>query len=125
MKTANVEEMLKKYEQALATQSWDAAEEFFHPNTTVIFAEGTYYGKEQVGSAIHKTFSLIRDENFVLSELRWTIKTSSFATCTFLYEWSGTINGKRFTNPGRGTIAWIFANDCWQIINEHLGPLPR
>jgi hypothetical protein len=124
MNQGNVETVMAAYVQALATQSWDAAEEFFHDNATVIFAEGTYYGKEQVGAAIHKTFSLIRDENFAVSELRWTIKSERFASCTFIYEWSGTINGKRFTSPGRGTILWVH-DSGWRIINEHFGPLPR
>lgn len=125
MKSVNVEETLGLYIKALATQSWDAAESFFHQNATVIFAEGTYYGKEQVGNAIHKTFSLIKDEDFSISDLKWTIRTDAFAVCTFVFDWSGTINGKRFTSPGRGTIVWVFAENEWKIINEHFGPLPR
>lgn len=124
MKTG-VEETLNEYIAALATQSWDAADGFFHQNTTVIFAEGTYRGKGQVGIAIRKTFSMIKDENFVITNLHWNMKTEQFATCTFDYEWSGTLNNRRFTTPGRGTLVWIFDNGRWQIINEHFGPMPR
>ena len=125
MKKNCVEETLNNYVKALATQSWESVETFFHENVTVIFAEGTYYGKDQVGGAIHKTFSLIRDEDFSISNLQWTIRHDNFATCTFVFDWSGTINGKRFTSPGRGTIAWVNLSNNWQIINEHFGPLPR
>lgn len=121
----SVEETLKAYESALATQSWDAAAEFFHENATVIFTEGTYRGKAQVGAAIHKTFSLIKDEKFEIANLHWNLKTEQFASCTFEYEWSGTINKNRFTNLGRGTLVWINEDGRWQIINEHFGLKPR
>ncbi|NCB39309.1 MAG: nuclear transport factor 2 family protein [Erysipelotrichia bacterium] len=120
-----VEETLREYESALATQSWDAAEEFFHDNATVVFVEGTYFGKKQVGLAIHKTFSMIKDENFVISGLHWTMKRDNFASCTFQFEWSGTINRKRFTNLGRGTLVWIHEDGRWQIVNEHFGSMPK
>lgn len=121
----NVEETLKAYESALATQSWDAAAGFFHENATVIFTEGTYRGKSQVGAAIRKTFSLIKDENFVITNLHWNLKSEEFSCCTFEYEWSGTINKNRFTTQGRGTLAWIYEDSRWQIINEHFGLMPR
>lgn len=120
-----VQETIKLYEAALAKQTWEAVEDFFHENCTVVFAEATYYGKKQVARAIAKTFSLIKDENFHLSEINWTIVRENFASCTFNFEWSGTINGKRFTNPGRGTALWVFHEDKWQIVNEHFGPMPR
>ncbi len=123
--TSSIEKIFDDYIQALATQSWEAAETFFHEEATVIFAEGTYCGKRQIAMAIGKTFSIIRDEHFKVRNLRWNLKRETFATCTFEYEWSGTINKKRFTNPGRGTLAWVHENGCWQIINEHFGPMPR
>jgi len=123
MKT--VQETILLYEAALACQSWDAVAEFFHQNCTVIFAEATYIGKSQVAGAINKTFSLIKDESFKLFDIQWNIIRENFAACTFIFEWSGTINGKRFTNPGRGTALWVLEDDRWQIVNEHFGPMPR
>ncbi|MEW6711802.1 MAG: nuclear transport factor 2 family protein [Candidatus Riflebacteria bacterium] len=123
MKT--VQETLKLYEIGLSKQSWEAVKDFFHENCTVIFAEATYFGKNQVAGAIQKTFSLIKDESFTLSEINWTIIRESFASCTFNFEWAGTINGKRFVNPGRGTAVWAHENEKWQIVNEHFGPMPR
>ena len=125
MNMNNVESVFKKYVEALATQSWDACESFFHDDATVVFTEGTYIGKPEVAMAIGRTFSIIREESFVTKKLHWTIDTAAFATCTFEYVWAGTINGNRFTNPGRGTLVWVNTNGKWQIINEHFGPMPR
>jgi len=120
-----LEKIFYDYIDALATQSWEAAAPFFHQRATVIFTEATYYGKEQVSGAIGKTFSIIRDESFNISNLKWNIITENFASGTFEYVWSGTLQGKRFTNPGRATIVWVLENGSWQIINEHFGPMPK
>ncbi len=120
-----IEKIFNDYIEALATQSWEAAAPFFHERATVIFTEATYYGKSQVSGAIGKTFSLIRDENFKVSNLNWNLVTRDSASATFEYVWSGTIQGKRFTNPGRATIVWVCEDGHWQIINEHFGPMPK
>jgi ketosteroid isomerase-like protein len=120
-----VEETIKLYEAALAKQDWQAVKDFFHDNCTVVFAEATYYGKNQVENAISKTFSLIKDENFVLFNIVWAIVREDFASCTFHFEWSGTINMKRFTKPGRGTIFWVKENGRWQVVTQHFGPMPK
>lgn len=123
--TNQLDQTLNNYIDALASQSWEAASVFFHENATVVFAEGTYHGKSAIGNAMKKTFSLIKDELFDIHDVRWNLKTDAFATCNFNFKWTGTINGKRFTNPGRGTLVWIKEDGNWLIINEHFGPMPR
>lgn len=123
--TNELENVLNGYIEALASQRWEAASIFFHENATVIFAEGTYHGKAAIGMTIRKTFSLIKDELFDMYDLRWNLQGEEFASCTFNFKWAGTINGNRFTNPGRGTLVWVKENGKWLIINEHFGPIPR
>ncbi|PKL42735.1 MAG: hypothetical protein CVV41_11920 [Candidatus Riflebacteria bacterium HGW-Riflebacteria-1] len=123
--TQKLDEVLNNYIDALASQSWDAASVFFHEKATVIFAEGTYHGKSSIGAAISKTFSMIKDEFFDIRDIRWNLQTDQFASCTFCFKWEGTLNGNRFTNPGRGTLVWVNENGQWLIINEHFGPIPR
>ena len=118
-------ETIKNYEQALANQNWDSVAEYFHNDCVVIFSEATYYGKLQVGMAIDKTFSIIKDESFKLSDIKWIYQSELFATCVFNYTWSGTMNKKTFSSAGRGTLAMVKTDDGWQIITEHLGPLPH
>lgn len=120
-----IEKTFNDYIEALATQNWQAAAPFFHEQATVIFTEATYHGKQQVSGAMCKTFSIIRDESFKVTNLKWNIVTADFASGTFEYVWSGTIQGKLFSSPGRATIAWVCENGHWQIINEHFGPMPK
>lgn len=117
-------ETIFNYEKTLAQQKWEAVSDFFHEDCVVVFAEATYFGKKQVGMAIDKTFSLIKDEDFILSDIQWIYESDSFATCIFNYKWAGTLNGKRFNSSGRGTLAMILSDGQWQVVTEHLGPLP-
>ena len=118
----DVKETIKAYEKALSEHTWHAVKDFFHENAAVVFVEATYIGKKQVESAISKTFSMIRDENFEIGEIYWSIESELFACCTFEFEWAGTIHGKRFHNRGRGTIAWVKSGEKWVIVNQHFGP---
>jgi ketosteroid isomerase-like protein len=120
-----VEKAFENYEIGLSRQSWDAVKDYFHEDCAVIFIEANYLGKNAIKRAIDKTFSLIRDEKFILFNKHWSIKREDFASVIFEYEWSGKINGEIFRTLGRGTAVLIKENDRWQIINEHLGPMPR
>ena len=120
-----VEKTLENYLLGLSKQSWSAVEEYFHDNCTIHFIEATYQGKKQIGTAIGKTFSMIKDEDFILENIKWNHKSDTFAACTFVYKWTGTIHGRRFTTPGRGTIVWVKEDDRWQIVVEHFGPMPK
>lgn len=111
--------------KALDTQDGTVSASFYHPNCTVIFTEGTYRGRDQICGILIKTFSIIKDEKFLVNKLDWNIITDDFATCTFEYNWIGTIQGKRFSTPGRGTLAWVADDGKWFIINEHFSTMPK
>ena len=121
----NVEETLKKYLQALESQNYESAISFFADNATVLFREGSYYGKFQIKMILKNTFSIIKDETFIVKNLNWNYKNDSFATCTFEFDWSGVIQGRRFVSPGRGSISWANIEGKWLIVLEHFGPMPN
>ena len=109
----------------MASQNYESAIAFFADDATVFFREGSYYGRFQIKMILKNTFSIIKDETFTIQNLDWNYIGESFATCTFEYEWIGTIQGKRFTTPGRGSLAWAKIDDNWQIVLEHFGPMPN
>lgn len=121
----NIQERFKDYLDALASQNFESAIAFFHDEATVFFREGSYYGKFQIKMILKNTFSIIKDETFDVERLTWNFTTDSFATCTFEYIWKGTIQGKRFTTLGRGSLAWVCIDGTWLIILEHFGPMPN
>ncbi|NLM17294.1 MAG: nuclear transport factor 2 family protein [Candidatus Riflebacteria bacterium] len=122
----DVEMVFAKYMQTLSDQKPDAATSFFHENATVFFREGSYFGKNQISQILKNTFSIIKDETFTPSKVNWHYKSNDTAACTFQYEWSGRIQGKRFTTLGRGSLTWVKdINGDWKIITEHFGPTPK
>lgn len=125
MTMISVEETLKKYLEALALQDYELAIDFFADEATVLFREGSYFGKFQIKMILKNTFSIIKDETFDIRNLTWNFKSKDFATCTFEFDWSGIIQGRRFASPGRGSLSWANINDKWQIVLEHFGPMPN
>lgn len=121
----NIQEIFKDYLDALASQNFESAIAFFHDDATVFFREGSYYGMFQIKMILQNTFSMIKDETFEVDKLTWNYQTDSVATCTFEYVWTGTIQGKRFTTPGRGSLTWVCTDGKWKIIIEHFGPMPN
>lgn len=120
MKSA--EEFIKQYESALATQDWENVSPLIHNDCVAVFSEGTYVGKAQVEKAFKKTFELIKEEKYRLSDVYWVTKTENFAVFICNFHWSGIIHGQQASGYGRGTSTIINNHGCWQLIAEHLGP---
>ena len=111
------------YENALATQDWAEVDPLVHPNCTVTFSDGTLHrGKAAVERAFRRNFSLIESEKYVISDVHWIVKTNDFATYTFVYEWSGIMNGQQISGAGRGTSSLVREDGIWLLATEHLGP---
>lgn len=118
----NPEEFIKKYEAAIATQKWNNVSPLIHENASVTLTEGTFHGKENVKDAFEKTFRLIKDETYLVSNINWIKQDDKFAIFTFNYKWSGIINEQMAEGSGRGTSVLVYENDKWLLLTEHLSP---
>lgn len=119
------QEFISAYEKALATQSWEQVAPLIHEDCVAIFSEGTYTGKAEVESAFRRTFSLIKDEKYSISDIHWVRETDSTAILSYNFFWSGTIEGVQTFGSGRGSSVLVYQDGKWQLICEHLGPLAR
>ena len=117
------EEFIRAYEQALATQDWTNVDPLVQENACVTFSDGTVHkGKPAVRTAFEGNFSIIKDEEYSISNVHWVIEGSETAVNLFEFNWSGLINGQAASGSGRGTSVLIKENDKWLLIVEHLGP---
>lgn len=113
---------LNQYEKALSTQQWENISPFMHPDICVTFSEGTHKGITAVEAAFRKTFDLIKDETYTISNIHWIHEDENFAVCLYNFHWSGLINGQMASGGGRGTSVLVNENGNWLILTEHLGP---
>lgn len=118
------ETFIRSYESALATQTWENVAPLIHPDCVATFNDGTYHGIAAVEAAFRRTFALIEDEEYRLSEIRWLKEAEHFAVLTYIFNWSGKIDGKAASGSGRGTSVLVNEGNGWQVLAEHLGPLP-
>lgn len=119
------EEFLAAYEQALATQEWEQVAPLIHERCTAVFSENTYRGKSEVEQAFRRTFNLIQDETYRISNIQWLDRSEEYAICLYDFAWSGIINGQAASGGGRGTAVLKWGDGRWQLLCEHLGPAAR
>ena len=116
------QQALKEYEAALSSQQWSAVEPLMHENVCVTFTNGTFKGINEVQAIFEKNFSLIKDEEYSISNTHWAMLSESQAVCLYEFNWQGIIGGQHCSGGGRGTSVFVLTNHQWKIIAEHLGP---
>ena len=116
------QEVLKKYELALASQDWDSVEPLMHQDVCVTFSNGTFKGISEVKAVFERNFASIQDEECEISNLHWAHISEEKAVCLYDFSWKGIIDGEICSGGGRGTSVLISENEQWKIVTEHLGP---
>ncbi len=120
------EDFVAEYERALATQDWSAVAPLVHPQACVTFSSGAVHeGKDAVGAAYARNFALIKNEAYVISNVRWVRRDDTIAVYLFDFSWSGLIEAKPASGAGRGTAVIVREDGAWRLLAEHLGPKPR
>ena len=116
------QDVMKKYEEALASQKWINVDPLMHNDVCVTFSSGTFKGKTDVQKAFEQTFSIIKDEEYSISDLHWIYIGDESAICLYCFHWKGLINGQLSSGGGRGTSVLVKVSGKWEILTEHLGP---
>jgi len=88
----------------------------------VTFSDGSQHkGREAVEKAFRRNFGLIKGEKYAISDVHWVVKTDEFAVFIFSFDWSGVINGEKYSGSGQGTSTLVKKNKIWLLASEHLG----
>ncbi len=123
--SVSASEFVHRYEAALATQQWEVVSPLIHENASVIFSNGTAHkGKVAVRAAYERNFAAIKNDTYAMTNVHWLLDTSDTAAYMFDFTWSGVINGQAAQGAGRGTAVLVRENGSWQLLAEHLGPMP-
>jgi len=118
----NVEDFIKDYERALATQDWENVKSLIHKDASVTFSNGAVHaGKAAVKIAFERNFSLIKSEKYRIENVRWLWKSETTAVYLFDFYWKGIINNQSVEGNGIGTSVLVLEEGKWILLTEHLG----
>lgn len=118
-------EIFKKYEVDINKHDFNLIVPLISKDCKFWFSSGTYEGIEQVRKAFEKTWGMIKEEIYTISDLTWISESELAAVCTYTFHWKGLIEGKLCEGKGRGTSCFSKGEDGWKIIHEHLSNFPK
>ncbi len=117
-----LEDFIKSYEIALGTQNWKNIEPLISESISVTFSDGTvHFGKNKVQTAFENNFSKIKNEEYLIDNVRWLSRKENFAVYLFDFFWTGIVNGKSVSGNGIGTSVLTKEDGSWKLLTEHLG----
>ncbi len=112
--------LIKKYEKLVNQHDFDLLAPHISSDCKFWFSSGTFVGLEQVRQAFEKTWGLIKNEIYCLSDLEWLVESDVAAVCTYTFHWKGWVDGQQQEGTGRGT-------SCFQklAVSKHFIVQPR
>ena len=114
---------VRRYEMALATQDWSEVAPLLHDDVCVTFSDGSVHrGKRGVQKAFERNFSRIQDEQYRIDNVHWVDTNHDFACYLFDFRWTGSVDGTAVAGDGRGTAVLKHDGKTWRLLAEHLGP---
>lgn len=118
------EALLSEYEQRLSAQDFAKVIPLIHKDAVFWFNDGSYSGIDSIEGAFNKTFELIKEEKYWLTNLDWIYQSDDAASCHYQFNWEGIIEGTPSAGGGRGTSVLKNVDGSWKIMHEHLSRNP-
>jgi ketosteroid isomerase-like protein len=119
----NPESFIKEYSDALASQDFNNIIPLINRETCVTFSNGAVHkGMMAIAEAYRRNFSIIKGEEYSISDVHWIHVQDDVAIYLFRFSWKGVIDGEPAAGSGRGTATIKFDEGRWTLVAEHLGP---
>lgn len=118
-------QMMDEYVRRTNTHQFDAVAELIAEDALFWFNDGSFVGHEAIRRAFEATWALIQDESYRVDDVQWLVVDSQAAVCVYTFHWRGMVNGQLAGGLGRGTSVLRLTAGRWQIVHEHLSPMPK
>ncbi len=116
--------LLEKYEKQINTHDFNEVIDLISADAIFWFSSGSHEGVAAIKAAFEKTWALIQEETYWLSDIRWVSESSESASCVYTFHWKGKISGTAREGSGRGTTLLQKQDGVWKIVHEHLSNFP-
>jgi ketosteroid isomerase-like protein len=117
--------LFEKYKVEINKHNFDTLEPLITEDCKFWFSSGTFEGLEQTRRAFEKTWGMIKEEVYTITDPKWISESDQAAVCTYTFHWKGLINGEPGEGKGRGTSCFRKEGDSWKIVHEHLSHFPK
>lgn len=117
-------ELLREYEHRTNTHRFEEVAPLIADDAIYWFNDGSFQGHEAIKQAFEKTWAYIQDEQYAIENVQWLVDNEPSAVCIYLFHWQGRVAGQLMQGAGRGTSVFARRDGRWQVIHEHLSPLP-
>lgn len=121
---AQLDEVFKSLEAAANSQDFDRVAPHIAQDAVYWFTDGRSEGLEAIREAFERTWQTIRDETYVLSNVKWIAVSESVAVCIYDFRSRGVVSGRPFAASGRGTNVFVRSDGVWRVVHEHLSGDP-
>ena len=104
------EELMREYERRTNTHRFEQVAPLIADDAVYWFSDGSFRGKAAIRRAFEATWTAIRDEHY--------------AVCAYTFRWQGQTSNGPAEGTGRGTSVLRKQDGDWQVVHEHLSPMP-
>jgi hypothetical protein len=118
-----VEVFLRNYEKATNTHDFSNVKPLLAKDLTYWFSDGNYNTVEELEKKFTKTWDIIKNEEYSISDVKWISLDVNSAVCIYTFKWKGLISGKVQSGEGRGTNVMVKRDSNWFMIHEHLSKI--
>lgn len=114
-------EFMRRYAENTDAHRLEATLAMIADDAIYLFSDGSsHVGKPAIAEVLEKNFAAIVGETYRIGGTRWLVNGGEAAACVYVFEWSGTIEGKPASGNGRGSSVLRRSGESWLVVHEHL-----
>ena len=124
---SSAQDLFQLYRDLINAHDFDLlAERVIAPDAVFIFSDRRDQGLEAVRAGFERTWRIIPDEVYRMTDPVWIIDDPQTAVCTFDYSYSGTTtSGTGLSGGGQGITVLRRRQGQWRLCLEQLTPDTR
>jgi len=117
------DQFIRDYAAALRSQDWSEVAPLIDEDAVVAFSDGTLHqGVDAIKAAYSRNFALIKNEDFQIENVRWSMRNAKVAAYSFDFRWTGLVDGRPASGSGTGSTVLRNNAGTWMLFAEQLFP---